>query len=201
MQTLKILIIFEKALIMRKINPWKICIMWLFMCSLFSACGPKQPIDQVDDMNTVWDTRYENWISGEYETEATLSEEIYPAGVVRNKPIGDIAVNYSFYLSEEDFQSVTALLQQESIPVSNDVYKTAFTDWFSVSAVDGMCIKEYFFPVDFEVENDIGKYFVYKEIILEGTYANQKISFCGYVSDYLYETIYEIVESYLTDLP
>lgn len=209
----------------------KLCSICLLMCFLLSACGAKQPGDrpaevptpsfspeappatdepdqEESDENTVptevlsvLDARYEKALSSVYETEATLGEEIYQAGAERRKPIGDIMVDYSFYLSEEDFQSVTALLQQESIPVTTDVYKTAFNDWFSVSAVDGMCIKEYFFPLDFENENETGKYFVYKEIILEGTYANQKISFCGYISDDIYETIYEVIESYLTDLP
>lgn len=150
---------------------------------------------------SVWDTRYEKWQSGTYETEAALGEEIYQAGAVRNKKIDDITVNYSFYLSEEDFQKVTALLKQESILVTNDIYKTAFTDWFSVMVTDGMCIKEYTFPLDFDVEEENGHYFVYHEIFLEGTYANQKISFCGYVSDDIYEAVYETIESYLTELP
>lgn len=220
-----------KGKIMGKLNFFKLCSICLLMCFLLSACGAKQPWDrpaevpapsfspeappatdepvqEESDENTVpteapsvWDARYEKAQSAIYETEATLGEEIYQAGAVRRKPIGDIMVDYSFYLSEEDFQSVTALLQQESIPVTTDVYKTAFNDWFSVSAVEGMCIKEYFFPLDAEYENETGKYFVYKETILEGTYANQKISFCGYISDDIYETIYEVVESYLTDLP
>lgn len=198
---------------MRKIIPWKICIMWLFICSLFSACGAKQRMAQMDDMNpdnvlsdettisSVWDARYEKWKSGGYETEAALGEEIYQAGVVRNKQIGDIVVNYSFYLSEADYDRVVSILKQESIPVTNDILKTGFTDWFSFTVVDEMCIKEYTFPVDFNEDKENMNYFIYHEIILEGTYANQKISFCGYVSDYIYETIYEIVESYLTDLP
>lgn len=157
--------------------------------------------ENLSTISSVWDARYEKWKSGEYETKATLGEEIYQAGVVRNKQIGDIVVNYSFYLSEADYDTVVSILKQESIPVTNDVLKSGFTDWFSFSVVDEMCIKEYTFPVDFHEDQENINYFIYKEIILEGTYANQKISFCGYVSNYLYETIYEIVESYLTDLP
>lgn len=216
---------------MRRINYFKACPLWLLLCFLLSACGAKQPDDRPEDVPiesvspevtpasdesaqegsaenavptatpSVWDARYEQWQSGTYETEAALGEEIYQAGAVRNKKIDDITVNYSFDLSEEDFQKVTALLKQESIPVTNDIYKVAFTDWFSVTVTDGMCIKEYTFPLDFDVEEENGHYFVYHEIFLEGTYANQKISFCGYVSDDIYEAIYETIESYLTELP